>query len=96
MVESGRLASARISCLPESIITCRPMDGIPFTTTKTNAGPGARMAGCVAIGVHAELRCCYSIQYSYAQVQGSVDPYSEHYIYECTALYTGPSWHTKA
>jgi hypothetical protein len=33
------------SILPEPTIMGTPMEGIPFTTTKMSAGPGARMAG---------------------------------------------------
>jgi hypothetical protein len=46
--ETGRSATLKICCGPSSpdpTITGLPTDGTPFTTTKSMAGPGARMAG---------------------------------------------------
>ena len=39
------VSSVCFPSLPEPSITWRPIEGTPFTTTKTKAGPGAMMAG---------------------------------------------------
>lgn len=48
MLDAGRGPTARVFCVPswpDPTVIGRPTEGIPFTTTKINAGPGTKIAG---------------------------------------------------
>lgn len=48
IVDRGSSAAGSIGCCPswpEPSMTCTPIEGMPFTTTKTYAGPGTITAG---------------------------------------------------